>query len=214
MAPLSDTVHALSTEFAIKKTPNTIVEMAAGFMLVCLISACSVASSPAAYEGPPAGAVKDGSGTTPIDPDALLINSNEYPRFHVLQLLSPPEIKYVLFGYAVIVEMVPIYPSDVWRVTHVFVGRYLIESDEYNERECRLMAKKHQDGYVNPWGKCLRQHDYAIFVTPSGEVSGGWQLLPGPQLGGSNRYTYLSYAPDKNAGWPTGPVFRASNTQD
>lgn len=186
----------------------------ASLMLVCSLTACGVASSPAAYEGPPSNALTQGSGSTPINPDTLRVNSNEYPQFHLVQQLSPPEIKYMLFGYEVTVEMVPIDPSDTWRVTHVFAGRYLIESDEYNERECRLMAKKHQDGYVNPWGKCLRQHDYAVFIAPNGEVSGGWQLLPGPQLGGSNRYTYLSYAPEKNAGWPTGEVFRSSSVQN
>jgi len=170
-----------------------------------------MASSPAAYEGPPNDAIEYGSGRAPIDPDKLLVNSDKYPRFHLAQTLSPPAIDYLLFGHPVEVEMVPIYPSDTWRVTHIFANRYLIESDNYNERECRLMAKKHDDGYVNPFGNCLRQHDYAVFITTSGEVSGGWQLLPGPQLGGSNRYTYLSYAPGKNTGWPTGAIFAAFN---
>lgn len=176
-----------------------------------MLSACSMASSPAAYEGPPNDAIEYGSGRAPIDPDKLLVNSDKYPRFHLAQTLSPPAIDYLLFGHPVEVEMVPIYPSDTWRVTHIFANRYLIESDNYNERECRLMAKKHDDGYVNPFGNCLRQHDYAVFITTSGEVSGGWQLLPGPQLGGSNRYTYLSYAPGKNTGWPTGAIFAAFN---
>ena len=191
--------------------------MIASLMLVCSLTACGVASSPAAYEGPPAGAIKAGSGPTPIDPDTLQVNSSKYPLFHVLQQLSPPEIRYLLFGYPVTVEMIPINPSDTWRVTHVFAGRYLIESDEYNERECRFLAKnypKKNDANVNIFGSCKRQHDYAIFVSPNGEISGGWQLLPGPQLGGSNRYTYLSYAPDKNAGWPVGVVFHVSDAQN
>ena len=120
----------------------------------------------------------------------------------------PPDIKYKLFNYDVTVEMVPIDPTDTWHVTHIFAGRYLIQSDEYNERECRLMAKKRQDGFVNIFGACKRDHDYAIYVTPTGEMSGGWQLLPGPRLGGSERYTRLSYAPAQDAGWPMGTVFQ------
>ena len=200
--------------FVIKQTLEKSGAPMIWIVMSCLLNACGMASSPAAYEGPPSNAITRGSGSSPVDPDTLQVNSSVYPQFHVLQLLSPPEIKYVLFGHDVTVEMVPINPSDTWHVTHLFANRYLIESDEYNDRECRLMAKKHQDGYINPWGKCLRQHDYTIFVTLSGEVSGGWQLLPGPQLGGSNRYTYLSYAPEKNAGWPVGTVFHISNAQN
>lgn len=194
----------------IKKASSISVKIFISLLFICLLSACSMASSPAAYEKPPSNAVRYGSGSTPIDPDTLTVHSSKYPLFHILQQLSPPEIRYLLFGYPVTVEMVQIYPSDTWRVTHVFAGRYLIESDDYNDRECRLMAKNHQDGYVNPWGKCLRQHDYAIYITPKGEISGGWQLLPGPQLWGSSRYTYLSYAPEKDAGWPTGAIFSTS----
>lgn len=217
MVPPLGTAHALSTMFATKKNLNTFANMAAGVMLACLMVACSIASSPAAYEGPPSNALTQGSGSTPINPDTLRVNSSEYPLFHVLQQLSTPEVRYLLFGYPVTVEMIPINPSDTWRVTHVFAGRYLIESDEYNERECRFLAKnypKKNDANVNIFGSCKRQHDYAIFVSPNGEISGGWQLLPGPQLGGSNRYTYLSYAPDKNAGWPVGVVFHVSDAQN
>lgn len=205
---------ALSTMFAIKRTLNSSVNMAAGLMLICLMTACSVASSPAAYEGPPSDAIEHGSGQTPIDPDRLVVNPDNYPKFHVAQSLSPPIIQYDLFHLKFTIEMTTISPSDTWRVTHVFAGRYLIESDEYNERECRFVAKKKSESQINIFGSCLRQHDYAVFVTPNGEISGGWQLLPGPQLGGSNRYTYLSYAPEKNAGWPTGVVFRSSSVQN
>lgn len=191
-------------------TSYTSAKISLGLILICLLSACGMASSPAAYEGPPSNAIEHGSGSSPIDPDDLAVSSEKFPQFHVLQQLSPPEIKYLLFGYEVMVEMIPISPSDTWRVTHVFADRYLIESDEYNERECRFLAKNYpraNDAYVNIFGSCLRQHNYAIFVTPSGEISGGWQLLPGPQLVLSARYTYLSYAPEKNAGWPMGAVF-------
>lgn len=200
-------------ESSIKKPFNVIAQSTLAVMLSCSLTACGVASSPAAYEGAPADAISHGSGSTPIDPDDLTVDSNKYPLFHISQQVSPPEIRYLLFGYPVTVEMTQIYPSDTWHVTHVFAGKYLIESDEYNERECRFLAKNYpekNDANVNIFGTCKRQHDYAIFVISNGEISGGWQLLPGSQLGGSNRYTYLSYAPEKNSGWPPGPIFSAT----
>lgn len=198
----------MPVELVIRRIAGILVGVTTGVLLLFLMTACGVASSRAAYESPTKDQVMFGSGATPIDPDTLQVDSSAYPKFHVLQQLLPPEIRYKLFTYDITVEMVPIDSSDTWYVTHIFAGRYLIQSDEYNERECRFLANRHQGGYVNPFGTCKRDYDYAIYVTPSGEITGGWQLLPGSRMGGTERYTRLSYAPTQDAGWPMGSVFR------
>lgn len=166
--------------------------------------ACGVPSSAAIYRKPPPGAVKFGSGNVPVDPDDYAVPSDHYPVYRATQKFLPPAPPDCTVNWknsnngCSSMPRTKILTTDVWKVTHVFGGRYLVESSSYSQREERLLEKS---GYLS------NQYDFAIYILPNGVVAGGWQILPGSSKVFSARYTYLSYAPVKNKGWPPGQVF-------
>lgn len=166
--------------------------------ILMAISACGVSSSSAIYQSPPQGAVTYGTGATPVDPDDYRVDSSKYPEFKVFTELTPPESNWCWFGCQKVVQ-VPIITTDVWRVTHVVMGKWLIESETYQDRQEAYVRKNYQLG--------ANQHNYAVYITQEGSVDGGWELLPGSNLLFSERYMYMSFDPKNNAGWPTGSVF-------
>jgi hypothetical protein len=155
------------------------------------------------YTAPPYQIEKYGTGQQPVKPDVFLVKSKDYVSYRVARRLSPP-----FYGKQV-TETVDIHESDVWKVTHKVEDRFIIQSDEYNERQCRFLDKRYQGvrgGFVNLLGICLRDYGYGIYITPKGEIDGGWELLP-HRLGGANRYMYMFWHPAKNEGWPKGVIF-------
>src|ERR1700733_5473027 len=102
--------------------------------------------------------------------------------------------------------MTDILSTDVWMVTHVFKGLYMIESKEYQERECRL---KIDGGPTLFSDTCHSRHLFAIYTDPAGKLVGGWQLLPGPDKLFSERDVYLDPSPDKTRQWPADFGFSA-----
>lgn len=178
------------------------------------MAGCGLSSSAAIYRKPPPGVVQYGTGKVPVDPDDYAVSPEKYPVYKAQQDFDPPSAQSCWANFVgsnrgcSLLPQTKILASDVWHVTHVVDDRYLIESDAYNERECRLLNKKgYSAGSVNIFGSCLRDYNFAIYISADGDVSGGWELLPGPQKILSARYTYLSYAPSKNKGWPSGQVF-------
>ena len=70
-----------------------------------------------------------------------------------------------------------ILPSDVWRVTYVYKGLYLVYSEQYQKRECeRELQFKHTDAYLEN-GECHHIKRFLIYLKPSGEVAGGFKIL-------------------------------------
>ena len=106
--------------------------------------------------------------------------------------------------------MAPMLKSDAWRVTHIYDNKYIVESDEYNARECKLLSDTHHYGYSEGWfGGCTQKLNFGIDLEVSGEVSNGWQLLPGSPLLFSERYMHLGgKGSDK---WPDGFRFIPAN---
>lgn len=199
----------------LRNRPWRVLAFGAVFFIAGSLSACGVSSSAAIYRNPPPGVVQYGSGKVPVDPDDYAVNPGKYPAYRAKQDFDSPSAKNCWANFVgskrgcSLLPQTKILRSDVWHVTHVVDGRYLIESDAYNERECRFLSKRgYHAGFINIFGSCLREYNFAIYVSAEGDVSGGWELLPGPTKGGSARYTYLSYAPRKNEGWPSGQVFK------
>jgi len=86
-------------------------------------------------------------------------------------------------------QPVEILPDDVWQVTHHIGDRFLIYSEQYQERECRRVTERAKrtgasgdGGRIDRNGKCLGLPDlYHIFINAGGDVAGGWKLLRNPE---------------------------------
>ncbi|HET7177002.1 MAG TPA: hypothetical protein VFK21_13480 [Gammaproteobacteria bacterium] len=159
-----------------------------------------------------------GAGTTMvrINPDNLQVDPAGYPEFHAVHNLSPNrEMSCVGSNYICDApDMIPIETTDTWVVTHIFEGKYLIESKGYTQREYSFLCGKKE--YKDSLGTCLAtQYNYGIYIDPDGKIDGGWQLLPAPNIVlASDRVSYMDANPAKNAGWPGNFYFIPSNKKD
>lgn len=179
------------------------------FLLTISISGCL---GSAHYMDPPKGSVASGSGPEPVNPDHYIVSANNYPTYQVKNELGPPKAEACMLGGCIKIRHTKILPSDMWYVTHKVENRYVIQSESYNERQCRYLDRNNSyGGWVNLFGKCLRPHDFAIYISPDGVVSGGWELLPGPLKVGKERYMYLNYSNEKNKGWSKGVIFQQTH---
>lgn len=161
--------------------------------------------SAADYMTPPAGAVTEGSGPYSVNPDGFKVDPNKYPKFTASADVDPPDARDCWIGGCSPRKMAPILTTDIWSVTHIVRNKYLIESDSYNERQCLYMNKLKENpagGGVNIFGHCLRALEFGIYVTPTGAVDGGWQILPGSQKIFSARETFLAPDVRNTKMWP------------
>ncbi len=172
--------------------------------LIMTVSLCGCYGM-AHYKKPPDAALTDGTGAEPVKPDKFEVRPEQYPFFNVAAELKPP-----LPFPGSHTEMVEILKEDKWQVTHVIGSRYIIQSKEYNERQCRYLDRLGvgSAGFVNLFGTCLRDYDYGIYITPDGKINGGWELLPSDEIMAGNRYMYMSWEASKNQGWPVDAVFQ------
>lgn len=169
-------------------------------LCVSLLLAGCVGS--AAYYPPPDNALLIQGKPALINPDHYKVNPLDYPVFLAKNDYLPPAPKKHFAGevYPLIVD--EIMAADVWRVTHVINELWIIQSEQFNERECRLLDKRgYSDGFVNIFNRCLRRIDFGIYVDPNGNVNGGWALLPGPQITFIERETYLYYSQIGSKQW-------------
>ena len=166
------------------------------------------------YQKAPDVALTYGTGAEPVKPDKFEVESERFPVFKALSALNPPPriptLQNDMHGQMVN-HMEAIASSDNWRVTHVIGHRYIIQSKEYSERQCRYLNQLGigSGGFVNLFGTCLRHYDYGIYITQDGKVDGGWELLPSDRIMAGNRYMYMSWESSKNQGWPVDIVFKA-----
>lgn len=179
--------------------------------LVIMLIVLTGCASEAAYMQPPPGAVLYGSGPVPLNPDQFKVDPDKYPAYVAIEKLKPPTTQMCWPGGCLTLEMAEILPTDVWKVTHVFRGKYMIESTQFENKQCNLNlgpsilgTRQNPAGGGTTWlsRTCQRAYDYVIYITPDGQVAGGWELLPGPGKILEARNTYLSPSPEKTALWP------------
>ncbi len=167
--------------------------------LVAMVGACA---SPADYMKPPREAVEYGSGE-PIYTDQLKVDSDRYPAYRASRVFVPPNSLQYYLGGSRYLPQTELRPTDIWHVTHVFHEYYIIQSETYNDRQCRLLdSRRDSTGYVDPFNRCLRRIDWGVFIRPDGTVAGSWALLPGPRLTFSTRKVFLYRNPRQDPAWP------------
>jgi len=146
------------------------------------------------------------------DPDKYRVDSAIYPAFRIKARFEPPrwkagagESKY---------PMVSIEPTDTWRVTHQVGDVFLIYSDTYNDRQCRMLAAIEPNGmaggFIGRWGStCHSDHLYHIPITLDGTVRNGWKLLYNPKRFGfaRDRYINMQIDPATPSDWGPQPLF-------
>ncbi|MBI3343704.1 MAG: hypothetical protein HY028_02345 [Gammaproteobacteria bacterium] len=160
------------------------------------------------YQSPPSAVLTDGTGVAPVKPDEFEVKSDKYQRYQASFDFKPPKPSESLRN------MVEVRKEEIWKITHVIGSRYIIQSDEYNERQCQYLNSlgKGTGGFVNIFGVCLSDYDYGIYITADGKVNGGWELLPSDRIMGANRYMYMHWEETKNEGWPRGVVFEPTKS--
>jgi hypothetical protein len=154
---------------------------------------------PADYLGPPS-TIADRAARA-IDPEDLRVNADMYPRFRVARAATPPPhmSRYDPSGPSR--PMLPILPSDEWRVTYKLRELLIITSQSYDQRLCaskkascarRILSSE----YVPQWFS-------GIYVSSDGRISGGWVFLANPKriLLASDRKDYFSPETSGNSGW-------------
>ncbi len=149
-----------------------------------------------------------GAASTPRSDDAIYLPVHRvrlgwrYPTFRAAALIQPPRV-----GNR---PMVPIEPTDQWRVTHVVPDGYFIESKSYTKRLCAAYPRGHQ---WDEWGdeQLCASDEYllhairwklAISIRKDGSILEGWQLLD-RQLGENGFWHETNRA---SMGWPAGIV--------
>lgn len=161
----------------------------------------------------PAPGVKPVTPPTNIeDPDKYRVDSASYPTFWIKARFEPPRWK-AGAGKSKY-PMAPIEPIDTWRVTHQVGDVFLIYSDTYNDRQCRMLAGIEPNGmaggFIGRWGSvCHLDRLYHIPVTLDGTVRNGWKLLYNPKRFGfaRDRYVNMQIDPATPADWGPQPLF-------
>ena len=149
--------------------------------------------------------VPPGSSGKAVNPDQFRVDSDDYPDFRVPARTVPPDAETYWIAGAERLSMTPILPSDRWKTTHVYRGFLIVQSEEYNERQCRYLDEIDQNpagGGVNVFGVCLQAFEYGIYLNDNGEIVGGWEVLPGKQKVLGARKIYLAPSDGKASDWP------------
>lgn len=152
----------------------------------------------------------DGSDNVAANPDKFKVDSAKYNMYHANKEIQPPKAEIYGLGGKGYVPMTSIVPSDVWMVTHLYKGRYILQSESYNDRQCRYLDKIRRNpagGGVNLLGKCLQAYEYGIYINKSGVIDGGWEVLPGSQKIMSARKMYLAPNMGKTSMWKDKKIF-------
>lgn len=194
--------------------PTIIIVTTIILVMNVALCSCGVSSSSALYRPAPPNAWTDQPNGEPVDPDRFVVDSSNYPTFQTSTDIQPPTALNCWQSFSVCENLaqIQILKTDVWRVTHVVAGHWLIESTSYQNREedsLQDAAKQAaKNGFQRTFGMpSNHQYNFAICVDQDGRVDGGWELLPGSAKLFSERYMYFSFDQQQNAGWPTGSVF-------
>ena len=110
-----------------------------------------------------------------INPDKLLVEKNESKFNYSFTDLFLPPLPLWNKGKNSVDSLAIIHLEDEWYVSHKYRKYYIIQSDDYNLRQC----KKEQFGdFINVFGKCKRRNDYGFWILDNNVI--GWANLPGP----------------------------------
>lgn len=147
------------------------------------------------------------------DPEKYRVDSGNYPIFRVKERFEPPRRKIGTLESKY--SMVAVETTDVWRVTHKRGETYLIHSDAYTDRQCRLLARIEPSGiaggFAGLWGSnCSPDYLYHIWITLDGTVKGsGWKLLKNPKVTilARDRYINMQIDPATPTDWGSQPLF-------
>lgn len=162
---------------------------------------------------PPPGATLAAPPANIENPDTYRVDSANYPAYRIKERFEPPRWKVgaVQSKYT----MAPIEPTDVWKVTHQVGDVFLIYSDTYNDRQCRLLASMapsgRAGGFIGRWGSaCHPDRLYHIPITLNGKVKSGWKLLYNPKrvIFSRHRYIDMQIDPTTAEGWGGQPLFQ------
>jgi len=173
------------------------------YFFVLFIYGCSAATD--YYQ-----VIPPGSDGMAVKPDKFKVDSSRHPIFHVSNSLTPPDGETYWISGAEYVPMTSILPSDTWKVTHIYRDLFIVQSEEYNDRQCRYLDEINRNpagGGVNIFGSCLQAFEYGIYLNEQGEIAGGWELLPGEQKIFSARKMFLAPNDEKTEAWPRRTVF-------
>lgn len=177
----------------------------APYLLLLSVFGCSSATD--YYPETPSG-----SDGVAVNPDRYKIDGSQYPIFHTRKSIDAPAGETYWLAGAEYLAMTPILPTDSWRVTHTYKGLLIIQSEEYNDRQCRYLdqiGRNPVGGGVNILGYCLQAFEYGIYVDEQGAITGGWELLPGKQKIFSARNMFLSPDEQGTSLWPEEVIFFA-----
>jgi hypothetical protein len=143
------------------------------------------------------------------DPDKYQVDPAGFPTFRIKERFDPPRWKSGTMESKY--PMTIIKTADVWKVTHVVNNLYLIYSDTYNDRQCRLLAQLEPSGIAGGRGKdkCYVDYLYHVAISPDGTVRGGWKLLKNPErfIFARDRYRNMQIDPTQAADWGPQPLF-------
>jgi len=122
------------------------------------------------YVGPSDGAYKHGSGPTPVNPGEYQVDGDLFPEYRVTTTRQPPPFALMDKGVLRIFREPtnPILPTDSWKVRYRFKNFLLVNSIEFDRRECR----DHSTIPLKKDGTC--NYDWCLYISEGGSVTGGW----------------------------------------
>jgi len=141
-----------------------------------------------------------------MHPDEIRVDPAKFPKFKVTAVATPPRWTFVKDPTKKSrFPMVDILPSDEWRVTHQIGEILLIGSETYNQRQCEALAAIAPNGAAGGFkspvtGKCTPDYLYLIYVSPEGQISGGWKLIRNIGFR-TDQMTTFSPTTQGNEGW-------------
>jgi len=132
------------------------------------------------YVGVPEAALKYGSGPEPVESSAYRVSADDFPRYRVASTLFPPKSAVIVRGelHPLDRPFAPILPTDIWEVRYKFKEYLLVNSLEFDRRDCREGIRHGAPPTINANGTCT--FDWCLYISISGEVTGGWDhCVPG-----------------------------------
>lgn len=143
-----------------------------------------------------------------VDFENFRVESEAYPKFYAKQPILPP-------AHAIAIPVAGIKETDLWIVRYRFNEFYLIFSESYNERQCRLLIDSGKNvgiAHKSPLtGKCSSYYFYCIVVDMKGNVTNGWKLVHNSDVVSSSRSQNFQPFSRPIGEWGNAPQFRFLN---
>ncbi|MEO8132824.1 MAG: hypothetical protein ABI831_02435 [Betaproteobacteria bacterium] len=176
-----------------------------GFVVTVLILSSCFPMLHEISAGQPDGALKYGSGPVPVNPDMYRVRVEDYPIYQVNSIRKPPTHSFMDNGILRTFDapVGPILPGDHWVVRYKFRDYLMVNSLEFDQRQCDDMKKRGWGVRPRADGSC--NYDWCLYIATSGTVTGGWDTCT---LGGNK----IVFKPDPDAvrlqDWGPQPFFQ------